>query len=106
MSESMAKQFGNFLGSFLEYDFDVPTLGLQKYMRIKVELDVNQQLKRREKIIIGTNRIFYARFQYKKLNLFCFLCGKLGHGESFCPLRVRMDPSKVVFGGMSPFVRR
>ncbi|MFQ6620496.1 hypothetical protein Gotur_000056 [Gossypium turneri] len=26
---------------------------------------------------------FYARFQYEKLILFCFLCGCLGHGDSF-----------------------
>ncbi|MBA0819801.1 hypothetical protein Gohar_025732 [Gossypium harknessii] len=32
------------------------------------------------------------------LSLFCFTYGKLGHGESFCPVRLRVDPSKIVFG--------
>ncbi|MBA0820119.1 hypothetical protein Gohar_000003 [Gossypium harknessii] len=32
------------------------------------------------------------------LSLFCFIYGKLGHGESFYPVRVRVDLSKIVFG--------
>ncbi|MBA0867779.1 hypothetical protein Goshw_003882 [Gossypium schwendimanii] len=24
----------------------------------------------------------------KKLTLFCFLCGCLGHGDNFCPMRL------------------
>lgn len=31
----------------------------------------------------------YVRFEYEKLTLFYFLCGKLGHGESFCPIRAQ-----------------
>lgn len=27
-----------------------------------------------------------------------FICGRLGHGESYCPYRLRIDPSKIVFG--------
>ncbi|MBA0687100.1 hypothetical protein Goari_014663, partial [Gossypium aridum] len=41
--------------------------------------------------------MYYARFQYEKLILFCFICGKLGHRESFCSIRARVDPEKIVF---------
>ncbi|MBA0566076.1 hypothetical protein Golob_010926 [Gossypium lobatum] len=67
-------------------------------MRIRVRLDVTILLKKKKKILIGKEQIVYAYFQYEKLSLFCFICGKLGHGESFCPFRTRMDPSKIVFG--------
>ncbi|PPD92765.1 hypothetical protein GOBAR_DD10294 [Gossypium barbadense] len=98
VSETMAKQFGDFLGKFLEYDLSSRSVSSPSVMRIRVQLNVNDLLKRRKKVIIGSDRIFYARFQYEKLSLFCFICGKLGHGESFCPIRTRMDPENIVFG--------
>ncbi|MBA0751815.1 hypothetical protein Gogos_000715 [Gossypium gossypioides] len=98
MSATMAHQFGSFLGTFLEYDAIIPTRGVQIFMRIKVWLDVSLPLKRRKKIMVGKDHVFYARIQYEKLSLFCFMCGKLGHGESFCPIRVWIDPSKIIFG--------
>ncbi|MFQ6623979.1 hypothetical protein Gotur_020571 [Gossypium turneri] len=42
--------------------------------------------------------VVYARFKYEKLSLFCFICGKLGHGESYCPYWLTIDSSKIVFG--------
>ncbi|MBA0827289.1 hypothetical protein Goarm_012076 [Gossypium armourianum] len=38
------------------------------------------------------------RFKYEKLSLLCFICGRLGHGESFCPLRLQIEPSNITFG--------
>ncbi|KAK5785224.1 hypothetical protein PVK06_039787 [Gossypium arboreum] len=83
MTNLLAKQFRNFLGQFLEYNTTILTMGINKFMRVRVRLDVSLPLKRRKKIQIGKERIVYARFQYEKLSLFCFICGKLGHGESF-----------------------
>ncbi|MBA0785806.1 hypothetical protein Gotri_006768 [Gossypium trilobum] len=74
MSASMAKQFGDFRGKFIEYDTSIPTLGIHHYMRIRIWLN------------------------YEKLSLFCFVCGKMGHGESYCPVRLAIEPSKIVFG--------
>ncbi|MBA0676272.1 hypothetical protein Goari_017764 [Gossypium aridum] len=98
MTESMAKQFGDFLGQFLDYDTSFLSMGFQNFMHIRVRLDVTIPLKRKKKILIGKDRIVYAQFQYEKLSLFCFICGKLGHEESFYPFRTRIEPSKIVFG--------
>ncbi|MFQ6668851.1 hypothetical protein Gotur_034342 [Gossypium turneri] len=54
-------------------------------------------MNKREKVQVG-DQPYYAHFQYEKLSLFCFIYGKLGHGESFYPVRVRVDLSKIVFG--------
>lgn len=91
MSESLAKRFGIFLGEFLDYDTRIPTMGFQQFMRIRVRIDVRLALKRKKKIQVGAHS-FYAHFQYERLSLFCFICDLLGHGEIFCPLRVKTDP--------------
>ncbi|MBA0732810.1 hypothetical protein Gogos_016876 [Gossypium gossypioides] len=97
MSKTMAPRFGSFLGDFLVYDTRVPTLGMKWYMRLKVHIDVRLPLKWKKNVMLG-DRMFYAKFQYEKLNLFCFICGKLGHGESFYPMRERVDMSHIIFG--------
>ncbi|MBA0876748.1 hypothetical protein Goshw_000579 [Gossypium schwendimanii] len=98
VSETMAKQFGDFLGKFLEYDTSAWLINSHSFMRIRVQLNVTIPLKRRKKVMVGADRIFYARFQYEKLSLFCFIYGKLGNGESFCPIRTRMALENIVFG--------
>ncbi|MBA0778000.1 hypothetical protein Gotri_005936 [Gossypium trilobum] len=99
MSESMAKQLGNFCGKFLEYDTVIPFLGQKTYMRIRVCFDVSAPLKHKKKIQIGKAMIVYARFKYEKLSQFYFICGKLGHGESYYPFRLRIEPSKINIAG-------
>ncbi|MBA0749227.1 hypothetical protein Gogos_003176 [Gossypium gossypioides] len=61
MPKAIAKQLGSFIGVFLEYDALAIQLGYKRIMRLK--------------------------FEYEKLTLFFFLCGKLGHGKSFCLIR-------------------
>lgn len=72
VSKIMAKQFGDFLGKFLEYDLSSRLGSSPSVMHIRVQLNVNNILKRRKKVVIGPDRTFYARFQYEKLSLFLF----------------------------------
>ncbi|MBA0879658.1 hypothetical protein Goshw_014120 [Gossypium schwendimanii] len=30
----------------------------------------------------------YVRFKYERLTLFCFYCGRLGHSDSFCEVKM------------------
>ncbi|MFQ6636418.1 hypothetical protein Gotur_014162, partial [Gossypium turneri] len=34
------------------------------------------------------NKYSYVRFQYERLTLFCFYCGRLGHNDSFCEAKM------------------
>ncbi|MBA0733842.1 hypothetical protein Gogos_017814 [Gossypium gossypioides] len=52
MTESMAKQFRDFLGQFLDYDTSFLSMGFQNFMHIRVRLDVTIPLKRKKKILI------------------------------------------------------
>ncbi|KAA3465169.1 nucleolin-like [Gossypium australe] len=98
MTEAMAKQFGNFCGKFIEYDSVNLSLGISTFMRIRISLDIFVPLKWKKKVQIGNLMTVYARFKYEKLSLFCFIRGRLGHGESFCPYRLRIEASKIVYG--------
>ncbi|KAL4361670.1 hypothetical protein GQ457_04G031690 [Hibiscus cannabinus] len=98
MSVGVAKQLGNFLGSFIEYDSSSVSLCYKGIMRIRAEIDTRKPLKRRKKLAVREGEGVYVRFEYEKLPLLCFICGKLGHGHSFCPIRLTMDQSNIVFG--------
>ncbi|MBA0746606.1 hypothetical protein Gogos_009109 [Gossypium gossypioides] len=87
-SENMARQFGSFVGKFVEYDAKQIGWGIRNYMRVRVLIDVFSPLKRRKKIILASGAQVYAKFQYEKLSLFFLVCGRLGHGDSFCPTRL------------------
>ncbi|KAK5804835.1 hypothetical protein PVK06_032486 [Gossypium arboreum] len=94
LKDSMAMQFGNFLGRFMEYYIN----GYTNYMHIRVQIDVRKPLKRSKKIMISTSKFTYAHFKYEKLTLFCFLCGCLGHGDNFCPMRLQNGLQEVTLG--------
>lgn len=70
----------------MEYNTSMVTKGISKYIRIRVTMDTRIPLKMKKRIGIGQNKFIYALFQYEKLSLFCFLCVRLGHEESFCPV--------------------
>lgn len=66
-------------------------------MRIRVRIDVRNPLMRRKKLILANKGCTYARFQYERLSIFCFLCGRLGHPERFCPAKIVHGKKELVF---------
>ncbi|XP_016743058.2 uncharacterized protein [Gossypium hirsutum] len=97
-SEETARQIGDFFGKFEEYDSSLVTRGVSKFMRVRVIIDVRLPLKRKKRIGIGQNRFIYVLFQYERLSLFCFICGRLGHGENYCEVRLRIGNQHIEFG--------
>ncbi|MBA0874273.1 hypothetical protein Goshw_014467 [Gossypium schwendimanii] len=96
--QGMAQQLGNFIGVFLGYDTLFATKGEKQYMRIRVNLDVRSPLRRNKQIIYGREKTTFATFQCEKLSLFCFLCGRLGHRESFCLIQLTLGAKEREFG--------
>ncbi|KAE8702082.1 hypothetical protein F3Y22_tig00110503pilonHSYRG00763 [Hibiscus syriacus] len=96
ISEKIARSIGNFIGTFLEYVYSASSLGYKGIIRIIVRLDIRTPLKRRKKLLLASGQSHYVRFEYEKVTLFCFVCGILGHGESFCPIRVAHPDREII----------
>lgn len=84
ISENIGRQLGNFIGKFQEYDMSNSSSVWRQYMRIRVAVDVGVPLKRCKKIKKGDGSSFVVHFKYERLQIFCFICGRLGHSESYC----------------------
>lgn len=54
--EGKAKQFGEFISSFLDYDTKAVMAGLRNFMRVRVEIDIQKPLKRRKKLIFANGK--------------------------------------------------
>ncbi|KAL8491040.1 hypothetical protein ACS0TY_022890 [Phlomoides rotata] len=94
-SESIGRTLGNFMGCFLEYDASNVNAVWREYMRIRVDIDIDLSLKRCKKIKLGTSATILVSFKYEKLISFCFICGRLGHTESFCDVLFNYEDGNV-----------
>ncbi|MBA0788546.1 hypothetical protein Gotri_027859, partial [Gossypium trilobum] len=96
-SENLAKLLGNFIGAFLEYDGS--NLGKENcnYMRVRVQIDVRKPL-RRKKQVMSNGVCSYVKFKYERLTLFYFLCGRLGHNDSYCETKMMIGIDFIEMG--------
>ncbi|XP_057796794.1 uncharacterized protein LOC131012808 [Salvia miltiorrhiza] len=95
LTEGVGRALGNFIGTFQEYDSTNSSGVWRQYMRVRVGINVTEPLKRFKKIKNKDGSSFQVNFKYERLNIFCFLCGRLGHSESFCELRFNLDVNEV-----------
>ncbi|XP_057779545.1 uncharacterized protein LOC130998128 [Salvia miltiorrhiza] len=86
LTEGVGRVLGNFIGKFLEYDSTNSSGVWRQYMRVRCGICVDAPLKRFKKLKHKDGTSFVVNFKYERLNIFCFLCGRLGHSESFCEL--------------------
>ena len=92
----VCKDLGNYIGSFVEGD-PKNFMGLWRdFLRIRVTLDVLKSLKRRRKIGRTGGESFWVNFKYEHMPIFCFLCGLMGHSESFCPSLIDTPSEQIV----------
>ena len=96
MSAKILKDIGNYVGTFLESD-EHNLMGVwRNYMRIRVAIDVRKPLKRRMKLKKAGGDWIWVDFKYEHLNIFCFICGLLGHTEKQCPQLYECTSGEIV----------
>ena len=84
LTAKVLQNIGNFIGEFQSFDANNFMRVWRNYMRIRVLLDVRKPLKRRMHLKKG-GEWMWIEFRYERLNIFCFICGLLGHTEKLCP---------------------
>lgn len=72
------------LGEVLEIEDDV--IGWDRSMRVRVLLNVQNPIRRYQKIKNKKGEICSVEFKYEGLPFFCFKCGIMGHLEKDCQL--------------------
>ncbi|CAN0883997.1 hypothetical protein LINGRAHAP2_LOCUS14710 [Linum grandiflorum] len=58
-------------------------LWTDQYMRIQVELDVRNPLKRGKIVRLHGDVSILCKFRYERLQTFCYICGIMGHSKKY-----------------------
>ncbi|KAH9684396.1 reverse transcriptase domain-containing protein [Citrus sinensis] len=73
-SEKVLTNIGNYIGEFQSSDPNNLMGVWRNFMRIRIASEEG-----------GGGEWFWVDFKYERLNVFCFICGLLGHTEKLCP---------------------
>ena len=84
MSEEVCRDLGNSLGRFIETDWQARQSDLAKFMRVKVDLQLDKPLRHGGKIANVEGEKFWVSFRYERIPTFCFHCSRLGHDDKHC----------------------
>lgn len=74
---------------------------IRVFFRIRVEIEVSLPLKKRMRLRKDNGEWVKIEFKYERLPTFCFICGRLGHGDRFCPKAMRGGGTVVKSYGLS-----
>lgn len=78
------RMIGNFLGQTKEVDLDVGEVEWDKYMRVRVKLDILKPLVKKKKLTIKGMKSVWIQLSYKRLPNYCFYCGIISHDYREC----------------------
>ncbi|XP_021759597.1 uncharacterized protein LOC110724484 [Chenopodium quinoa] len=81
-SDNIVKTITTSMGELLEIEND--DLGLDKYRRVKLNLDISKPLRRFVNMRDNDGRVLRIDLKYERMPFFCLMCGVMGHSERDC----------------------
>ncbi|MCI40930.1 hypothetical protein A2U01_0062163, partial [Trifolium medium] len=91
MNEQIGMLVGSHLGGSIKYDDTNNYSPWRKYMRLRVAINTQEPLKTEWTFDREQGAAVKVIFKYEKLGNFCFVCGILGHTESYCSKKHEPD---------------
>ena len=79
MSQEIGKDIGSKIGRFIEVHKRSWQYDQAKFMRVRVDLEIDKPLRRGAYITSLDGERLWLSFKYERLPILCFICGKLGH---------------------------
>lgn len=92
------KAIGDKIGTFVKMD-NSKACGIDKSIRIRVLHNVNKPLTTHVKVKMKTGVEECFKVKYERPPLFCFFCGKVGHGTKDCDDDGDNEEQEIKFGG-------
>lgn len=83
------------MGEIMEMEEDV--LGLERFRRVRIILDVRKPIRRTRKFRNSQGELVQVEYKYERLSFFCLACGVIGHSERDCMV-VSKDQKKKGLG--------
>ncbi|KAK1663576.1 hypothetical protein QYE76_051735 [Lolium multiflorum] len=89
MDRATGESVGNQIGEYMETGGIEDGLAVGKFLRVKVRKNILQPLMRGTMVEINeTGRTIWCPLQYEYLPDFCYICGKIGHLDKECSIKL------------------
>ncbi|XP_031120361.1 uncharacterized protein LOC116023498 [Ipomoea triloba] len=83
----MVEALGFFFGEFLKTDPTNFDGTMTAFVRVRVRMDIAKPRRRNVKFKPPGEEGMALDCKYERLPTFCFVCGRLGHADGFCPIQ-------------------
>ncbi|XP_023881250.1 uncharacterized protein LOC111993660 [Quercus suber] len=84
MNEEVGKDIGGTIGKFLEVDKRSWQSDQAKYMRIKVDVQLDKPLRRGGFVSSPESGKHWVYYKYERIPTLCFRCGRISHDVKHC----------------------
>ena len=98
LNDVNVRAIGNKIGAFIKMD-NSGAMGIDKSVRIRVLHDVRKSLVSCVKVKLKTGKEEEFEVKYERPPLFCFFCGRVGHGTKDCDEEDAEEEGEIKFGG-------